>query len=556
MRDELADALRRVLADLGVEPPDRDPPRAAGPPRARRLVVERRPGHGQGGRAQPPRAGRRSSSTGSTADLPAHVAAVEIAGPGLRQLPPATTPGCTTCSPTVVAAGRPSYAPLRRRRRRAGSMVEFVSANPTGPLHAGHGRWRRLRRRARPAARALRLRRRAASTTSTTAACRCSRSASRSRPARPATSRARGRLPGRVHHRVGRGDARRRRPARVGRRRGRIDDQRAHARAASTSHFDAWFSERVDGRRRARSTATLADLRDRGVVYDARRRGLAAHHRLRRRQGPGARQERRRAHLPAARHRLPPRQVRPRLRPAHRRVGRRPPRLRAAHEGGGRRRSATTPPSSRSSSASWCSLDARRRGGQDLEAGRQPRSTLRRPGRRGRRRRRPAHLPAAVDRLASRPSTSTWSSAQAMENPVFYVQMAHARIALDRPAWRPSAGVDAACRSAEVDLVGCSPTSASSTCCGRCPSCPTSSSWPPASGRRTRSRPGCASWPAPSTASTTTATSWATTCPTRAAPGPAVAGRGGAGIGLAIGPRPARRRRPRVDVAADRDLDA
>ena len=54
----------------------------------------------------------------------------------------------------------------------------------------------------------------------------------------------------------------------------------------------------------------------------------------------------------------------------------------------------------------------------------------------------------------------------------------------------------------------CSSTSASSTCCGRSPSCPTPSSPPPPTRRRTASPPGSASSPAPSTASTTTATSW------------------------------------------------
>ena len=58
----------------------------------------------------------------------------------------------------------------------------------------------------------------------------------------------------------------------------------------------------------------------------------------------------------------------------------------------------------------------------------------------------------------------------------------------------------------------CSPTSVSSTCCARCRSCPTSCSRPGPSGRRTRWPRGCASWPAGSTASTTTATSWGRAC--------------------------------------------
>ena len=57
-------------------------------------------------------------------------------------------------------------------------------------------------------------------------------------------------------------------------------------------------------------------------------------------------------------------------------------------------------------------------------------------------------------------------TAQSMENPVFYVQYAHARIALDRPARPPSAGVDAAA-ARSTSTSRCSPTSASSSCCAR-----------------------------------------------------------------------------------------
>ena len=63
------------------------------------------------------------------------------------------------------------------------------------------------------------------------------------------------------------------------------------------------------------------------------RRLLAAHHGVRRRQGPRAHPSDRRPHLLPQRHRLPPRQDGPRLRPHDRHLGGRPPRLRAAHEG-------------------------------------------------------------------------------------------------------------------------------------------------------------------------------------------------------------------------------
>jgi arginyl-tRNA synthetase len=94
--------------------------------------------------------------------------------------------------------------------------------------------------------------------------------------------------------------------------------------------------------------------------------------------------------------------------------------------------------------------------------------------------------------------------AQSNENPVFYVQMANARI---RSIARVAAerGIDRRPLD-EVDL-SVLVTSASSRSCASCSCCPRSSSWPPGNAPRTRSRPGCGSSPAPCTASTTTARS-------------------------------------------------
>ena len=64
------------------------------------------------------------------------------------------------------------------------------------------------------------------------------------------------------------------------------------------------------------------------ALLPQRRRPLAAHDRVRRRQGPGADPGQRRADLPGGRRRLPLGQARARLRPADRRARRRPPRLR------------------------------------------------------------------------------------------------------------------------------------------------------------------------------------------------------------------------------------
>jgi arginyl-tRNA synthetase len=65
------------------------------------------------------------------------VDAVEIAGPGFInfRLKPAAKQ--ETVREVLVAAGQYGVKPVDKARR---VIVEFVSANPTGPLHVGHGR--------------------------------------------------------------------------------------------------------------------------------------------------------------------------------------------------------------------------------------------------------------------------------------------------------------------------------------------------------------------------------------------------------------------------------
>ena len=101
IRDSLATALARGPRRRGRRAARRDPPRAAGPARARRLVVQRGPGHGQGGRPQPARAGRRARRRASSADAAGARRAGRDRRPGLRELPP-----------------RDDLAPRRARRRR------------------------------------------------------------------------------------------------------------------------------------------------------------------------------------------------------------------------------------------------------------------------------------------------------------------------------------------------------------------------------------------------------------------------------------------------------
>jgi hypothetical protein len=90
-------------------------------------------------------------------------------------------------------------------------------------------------------------------------------------------------------------------------------------------------------RSRACSTPAWSSARDparaAGHIYTAGRRAVVPLHRLRRREGPRRAARERPVHLLRLRHRLPPQQVRARLRPHHRHLGRRPPRLHPAREG-------------------------------------------------------------------------------------------------------------------------------------------------------------------------------------------------------------------------------
>ncbi|MBY5163827.1 arginine--tRNA ligase [Salsipaludibacter albus] len=70
-------------------------------------------------------------------DLPDAVASVEIAGPGFLNFRLSDDHNATMVR-DILARGR-ALRPVERTGERIN--VEFVSANPTGPLHIGHGRW-------------------------------------------------------------------------------------------------------------------------------------------------------------------------------------------------------------------------------------------------------------------------------------------------------------------------------------------------------------------------------------------------------------------------------
>jgi arginyl-tRNA synthetase len=71
--------------------------------------------------------------------LPAHVTAAELAGPGFVNFRLADS-WLHQVLVDVAQAGEDGYARPEVGGARTVN-VEFVSANPTGPLHAGHGRW-------------------------------------------------------------------------------------------------------------------------------------------------------------------------------------------------------------------------------------------------------------------------------------------------------------------------------------------------------------------------------------------------------------------------------
>jgi len=134
----LVDALRRHLVALGAPVPDEV---TVERPRVREhgdlstnvaLVVAKRAG-------RRPRELAEALAEALRADLPPHVAAVEVAGAGFVNLRLHHSWSQQVVR-DVVRLGEADYA----RSDVGGGRrvnVEFVSANPTGPLHAGHARW-------------------------------------------------------------------------------------------------------------------------------------------------------------------------------------------------------------------------------------------------------------------------------------------------------------------------------------------------------------------------------------------------------------------------------
>ena len=292
-----------------------------------------------------PRAGRRDH-------LGEASRAIRTSTPSRSRAPASSTSGCrrqrsSACFARRGTAASTSAAATRAPARRV--QVEFVSANPVGPMHVGHGRWAALGdSMARVlehagwsverefyindagvqmdifaksvAARYLEL---------CGGRSRSSRSGTRAptSPRSPArSSSAEGDVLGRR--------ARRRSARRTSRRR-----RTSRCSSTSSTCCTGWASTSTSGSRsarctsrspaaRPRSSAASTALREAGYIYELDGATVVPLDRLRRRQGPRAGQGRRRLHVLRRRHRLPQEQVRPRLRPRHQHLGRRPPRLR------------------------------------------------------------------------------------------------------------------------------------------------------------------------------------------------------------------------------------
>ena len=136
MRDVLTSALRDALGRLGIDAPDE--------------IHLEQPAHREHGdfssnvaMASAKAAGRNPRELAQaladdlSASPPAHVTAVEVAGPGFVNF--RLSPGWLHDVIVHVQDLGPDYGrnDLGADRR---VMVEYVSANPTGPVHAGHAR--------------------------------------------------------------------------------------------------------------------------------------------------------------------------------------------------------------------------------------------------------------------------------------------------------------------------------------------------------------------------------------------------------------------------------
>ena len=139
VRDGLRDGLRAALDGAGIVPAPAE------------IAIERPRERSHGdwssnvalaaakAAGRPPRQIAEQIVAHLSAAPPPHVVAVEAAGPGFVNFRLAPS-WLHEVLGAVIDAGVDGYARSDAGAGRCVS-VEFVSANPTGPLHAGHGRW-------------------------------------------------------------------------------------------------------------------------------------------------------------------------------------------------------------------------------------------------------------------------------------------------------------------------------------------------------------------------------------------------------------------------------
>ena len=138
VRESLTDSIRAALAELDIAPE----------PGA--IHLERPANHEHGdwssnvaltaakAAGSNPRELATALTEVLTANPPPHVLTVEVAGPGFLNFRLADT-WLHDLLVDVVTAGVDEWGRFGTGHRQP-VIVEFVSANPTGPLHAGHGR--------------------------------------------------------------------------------------------------------------------------------------------------------------------------------------------------------------------------------------------------------------------------------------------------------------------------------------------------------------------------------------------------------------------------------
>jgi arginyl-tRNA synthetase len=138
IRDTLTAALRAALTQVGIDPPAEihleRPARREHGDWSSNVAMATKAQHGR-----QPRAVAAELVAALETAPPAHVEQVEVAGGGFVNFRLADT-WLHDVLVDVVEGGEDGYARLDLGHGRRVN-VEFVSANPTGPLHAGGGRW-------------------------------------------------------------------------------------------------------------------------------------------------------------------------------------------------------------------------------------------------------------------------------------------------------------------------------------------------------------------------------------------------------------------------------